>query len=198
MQKRHKKRINPNRIPVGKTFDYALCYETVTVAGLYYAWLLLLITLFEQELVSSEVAFDIWNTVNSGERESELRQKRLNHTLDWAEKSFNMRSPYRNVSAAKVKSVGDVKAFERKMLSNSLHASLCVICRDMVDAGIFPTDQIRRILLNVRITRDEINLGYSSYKEIEERLLNGGLRMVKNPTDPFDFKLQLLVPCADE
>lgn len=170
-----KRRVNPHRIPLRKgTYDStSLLYEEMH-QNLYYAWLLVIHTLLEQEIATQERVKEIWLAMDDGMIAYKLTTSQVYHASDL----LKMSEPYPNLERAPLKTEADVVSFRKKAHKQAVFLALCSLSLALEKLGCLSEHDFHKILTNIPLTLAEIESGYMSYEKLEEEVRNHGLYLI--------------------
>lgn len=172
------KRVNPRRIPLAKDkFDKAAIINDVSYANLYYAWLLVLHAMLEQEAKSPDEVKRLWNAADRACVEEGLKLREIHE----AEQLMGLKEPYPNLNMYIVNSPAELEKFKQKARKNAIFIALCSICLGIDEGGMLDREQIGRIFANVALTLAEIEHGCTSYDKLAVEITSHGLTV--NETD---------------
>ena len=172
------KRVNPRRIPLAKDkIDKAAIINDVSYANLYYAWLLVLYAMLEQEAKTPDEVKRLWNAADRACVEEGLKTWEIHD----AEQLMGLKEPHPNLNMYAVRSLAELEAFKRKARENAVFIALCSICLGLDNGGLLDKAQLRRVFANVSLTLAEIESSCTSYDQLAADITRHGLSV--NETD---------------
>jgi len=162
-----KKRTNPNRIPIalGK-IDRNELLASVSHDNMYYAWLLAIPALMQQEGFTSEKIIELWDAVNEYVSSPDLKGERLMRELSAIEKGINCHAPYPSVPIEDIRSKADLESVRRKLKKNAIYTAICMILVGLRATQAFDFELLGRVYFNADLTLAEIEHGYTSYGDL--------------------------------
>lgn len=173
MGRKRTKKLNPRRIPLAKReIDVEEILEEATKDDLYHAWLLAMVALVDQEMISIDELQELTDKVNDFINNSTDATKDATRR---AEAIVGISHPYHNLRIDKVSSAVDLEAFKRKVGKLAIHTALCVLCLGLDSTGRFTIDELRRIFFNVDLTLAEMDHGITSFTALEKQLAACGV-----------------------
>ncbi|MBO4913890.1 MAG: hypothetical protein J5449_01675 [Oscillospiraceae bacterium] len=175
------KRVNPHRVPVSRELiDEDRLIEEASVGNLYYAWLLLLPSLFDFEGMTNARIAEIWDAINEY-----VSISRLESSADMkrAETLTGMKQPHHSISLEQVRTMGGLQTAMRKLRENAIFSALCLICLGLDSMKLLGSDEIRKLFLNADITIAEIQKGCNSYSAISDSLKTRGITISDSSDD---------------
>lgn len=171
MPKRKQKRVNPNRVPISKEeLDENRILAEASDGNMYYAWLLILPTLTEQESMTHKRVIEIWDTVNEYASQPRPADLRASEETRRAENLMGLRMPHSHIDLDHIRTKGDLLAAKRKLKEDALHSALCIICLGLEKTKLFSQEELRRLFFNANLTMAEIESGITSYACIAQQL----------------------------
>ena len=171
MSKGKQKRVNPNRIPVSKEeLNENQILTEASTGNMYFAWLLILPTLSEQENMSRKRILEIWDAVNEYASQPRPQDLEASEETRRAEKLMGLSMPHPHIDMDHIRTKGDLLAVKRKLKEDALHSALCIICLGLEETKQLSHEELRRLFFNVNLTMAEIESGITSYDRIAKQL----------------------------
>ena len=171
MSKGKQKRVNPNRIPVSKEeLNENQILTEASTGNMYFAWLLILPTLSEQENMSRKRILEIWDAVNEYASQPRPQDLKASEETRRAEKLMGLSMPHPHIDMDHIRTKGDLLAVNRKLKEDALHSALCIICLGLEETKQLSHEELRRLFFNVNLTMAEIESGITSYDRIAKQL----------------------------
>ena len=171
MPKGKQKRVNPNRIPVSKEeLNENQILTEASTGNMYFAWLLILPTLSEQENMSRKRILEIWDAVNEYASQPRPQDLEASEETRRAEKLMGLSMPHPHIDMDHIRTKGDLLAVKRKLKEDALHSALCIICLGLEETKQLSHEELRRLFFNVNLTMAEIESGITSYDRIAKQL----------------------------
>lgn len=162
-----KKRTNPNRIPVAyEKIDKSELLASVSHNNMYYAWLLAIPAILEQDGMTREKVIGLWDKVNDYVSSPSFTGSRLKRELSELEKGIGSHAPYPNVPVEDIRTKADLESVRRKLRKNALYTAICMILIGLRKTDELDYEVLRRIYLNADLTLAEIEHGYTSYEDL--------------------------------
>lgn len=156
-----KKRTNPSRIPVSiDKIDRHELIASVSHGNMYYAWLLIIPVLIQQEKVPTKRVIELWDVVNDFVA---VKGERLNQELCGLEREISSHAPYPSIPFDSIRTLADLEAVRRKLKKNAIYSAICMILAGLHTTGELDYKTLRRIYLNAELTLAEIEHGSTSY-----------------------------------
>ena len=171
-----KKRTNPHKIPISFTKEEReKLVNEASVNSLYYAWLLVLPVLLENEGMGINQVADIWDSANNYAIDPSNRGEALISNMAHAETLMGYPAPYKGLVVSDIKTKGELESFKRKLHRKAVYSALSVICLGMDSLGAFSTDDLQRIFLNANISLAEIEAGCTTYEQMSSQIEKNGI-----------------------
>ena len=151
--------------------------EIITEANqdnLYYAWLIVLPNILEQELSTYDEVIGMWEAVKAYNR---AQRKLSDSDIKRAEELTGFHIPYKNLDVGNIRSVADLKKVREKMRMNAMGLAFGTIGLGLYHESHFPADSIKRIFLNADLTLAEMERGVNSYEKLSAKLNSYGIRL---------------------
>ena len=162
-----RKRTNPSRIPVSiDKIDRHELIASVIHGNMYYAWLLIIPVLIQQEGVPVKRVIELWDVVNDFVSAPDFVGERLNQELYGLEREISSHAPYPSIPFDSIRTLADLEAVRRKLKKNAIYSAICMILAGLHSTGEFDSKLLRRIYLNAELTLAEIEHGSTSYDEL--------------------------------
>ena len=179
-----RKRTNKNRIPLSAdSINEERIIGEASVGNMYYAWLLVIPTLMEQESVSRERIQELWDIANDYIEYPQTIGSNVGAVTKEIEAIIGLPVPYPMIDFSKVRTEGDLDALKRKLKKNALHAALCIIALAMKSTKLYSSEDLRRIFFNVDLTMAEISSGATSYERLLETVRSYGIELSEGADD---------------
>ena len=170
-----RKRTNPKKIPVTVgDIDRHELIASVSHGNMYFAWLLMIPVLFQQEGISREQILSLWDVVNNYVSDSSFLGARLNNELHAIEEIIGAKAPYPSIPFDRIRTKGDLESVRRKLKKNAIYTAICMILIGLNTAGGFDTATLRRIYTNTDITLAEIEQGINSFENLQRWAQSNG------------------------
>ncbi len=164
-----KKRTNPNRIPIAlEKIDKDELVASVSHGNMFYAWLLTLPALIQQEGVSKDRVIELWTVVNDYMAAPSFTGERLHKELRAIAGAIGSHEPYPQIGFERVRTLADLETVRRKLKKNALYDAVCMILIGLQSTGEFEQETLRRIYVNADLTLAEIEHGRTTYDELLE------------------------------
>ena len=174
MPKRHSKKLNPRKIPLAKReINETEIIEEATKDDLYHGWLLVLTALAEQ--VPLEEIPEIVEGVNQFIAKPAVSRKWKAEDEQRAGKMMGLKPPYEHLRLNEVKSAVELEHFKKKLSRFAIFNAFCIICLGIDSLTKLSPEKIRQIFFSADLTLAEIESGYTSYEDLEERLDHTGI-----------------------
>ncbi len=184
MASRHGKRINLNRIPISaSSIDEERIIAEVSVGNMYYAWLLLIPVLIEQEGITKERILELWSIINDYASTSLVMRADVKAATRRIESVIGFKTPYPTIDFRTVRTQGDLESIKRKLRKNALHAALCTIALGLESTGEYSDERLHRIFFNADLTLAEISSGMTTYADLSAVARNHGIILSEGPDD---------------
>lgn len=184
MASKHGKRTNLNRVPISaNSIDEERIIAEVSVGNMYYAWLLLIPVLIEQEGTPKERIVELWNIVNDYASNSLVMRADVKAATKHIESVIGYKTPYPTIDFRAIRTQGDLESIKRKLKKNALHAALCTIALGLQSTGQYSDEQLRRIFFNADLTLAEISNGMTSYVDLSETVRKYGIVLSEGRDD---------------
>lgn len=175
-----KKRVNPHKIPLKKnTYDAkSLLYEEMH-ENLYFAWMLIIHTLVEQNIASSDKVREIWLALD----DSLITYKLSQYQISYASNLLKTPEPYPNLEIAQIRSEADVASFRRKARKEAIFLALCSLSLAFEKSACLSKNLLQKTFLNISLSLAEIDGGYMTFEKLNEDLCNHGIHLVVGEND---------------
>ena len=162
-----KKRINPNKIPITpSTVDMHALMIEASKDNMLNAWLLVIPELMRVLDLSDTEVFQVWDEVNNYIDAMPAEGEALAACAQNGEQLIGLPTPYRHALKTTVRTKGDLEVLKRHLKEKAVHAALSLIALGLNNTGRCDEGLIRRIFLNVSLTRAEIEAGRTSYESL--------------------------------
>ena len=182
-----KKKLNPRRIPLSKSqINTDDILDEATKDDIYHAWLLIVHSLLELELIPLNEIAALADSVNRGFSSPQYKHSALpmhrkqssllpgykagDAEMARAEQLMGIPIPYDRLNPDHIHSPVQLEAFKKKVKAVAIHTSLCVLCLSLEASGRFTASELRRLFFDVDMTMAEIERGVNSYDGIAEAL----------------------------
>lgn len=169
MPKKRSKKTNPNRIPVShNTIDeHAIMVESST-GNMYYAWLITLPALFQLERLSVRDIAKLWDIVNQHATDKDFRGQQMKEEISRARLALSLAPAPSYPDLSLIRTRGALEAAKKKYKKSADEAALCLIWLGFEQSGMFTSDELKRISLNIQITCAELETGVVSFQKLAE------------------------------
>ena len=142
---------------------------------MYHAYLLLTTVLIEQEDVSADRIFELWNAANQYADNCLARLSDTAPVVREIGEIIGLHTPYPQIDLGAIRTQGDLAVTKRKLKRNALHAAFCTIALGFRATGQFTDDQLRLIFLNADITLAEVESGMTSFDRLQSAIQAHGI-----------------------
>ena len=175
-----RKRINPNRIPVGPgDYDFEQIKEQATSGMVLQEWAVILAALSNLQDMTTEKLLDFWQRMDRAptqihsfeDTERELVEIR---ELSGVSLSIQRISPV-------IHTQGDLSRFIRTVSANAVATAFAIIVEPMIREHILPSEELCIVLRRAAAMNEEIADGELSVRDIQQMLLEEyGLRLAND------------------
>lgn len=179
-----RRRTNKNRIPISAaSINEERIIGEASIGNMFYAWLLVIPTLMEQESVSRERIQKLWDIGNGYIENPQTIGSNVSAVTKEIESIIGLPEPYPMIDFTKVRTEGDLAVLKRKLKKNALHAALCIIALAMKSTKLYSSEDLRRIFFNVDLTMAEIGSNATSYEHLLEKVRSYGIELSEGADD---------------
>ena len=123
---------------------------------MYYAWLLIIPVLIQQEGIPHQRVIELWDVVNDYVSDPRFTGERLERELFEVERGISSHAPYPSIPFDSIRTLADLEAVRRKLKKNAIYSAICMILAGLHTTGEFDYKTLRRIYLNAELTLAEI------------------------------------------
>lgn len=178
MVKKHTKRVNPRKIPVSANMkDVDRILAEAGKDNLYFAWLLVMSNLMDQEQEDAPVIAELWESVKTyNETHREIKWVDIHR----AEQLFGFCIPCRNVRLETIRNAAELESVRSRLRKNSVAVAICALLLGIKHSGYYSDAELKRLYLNVELTLAEIENGSNTYKKLLKEVERRGIRLIRS------------------